>query len=231
MRDRAATADPLAEFSPPYELTSDMLFVMALAPTAPLRRAFPEVGFLSLLGKTPLLLWFSRITEICYGNAAGERHREGDAQTAIYHELNVLAVLRQRAVFVPGIYATSERSIQIARRYGMPKEARTISFEVRGACIASVAADGARRSFVHATLFAFGEQLGRIPSVLWPLRTWPVRFPSGSQVQAVIQASPAVHLARVRGRLSLEEPWLPKAVPFVPVGVYIRGLRMELPPP
>jgi hypothetical protein len=49
----AGRPDALADYQPPFEVTADLLVVPALCPTAPLRRAFPSVPFLSLLGRTP----------------------------------------------------------------------------------------------------------------------------------------------------------------------------------
>src|SRR3712207_5364795 len=76
-----ASPDLLAEYSPPFDLTADMLFVMAAVPTRPMRQTFPRVPFLSMLGNTPLVIWFSRITEACYGVGAGERHCDGGPGT------------------------------------------------------------------------------------------------------------------------------------------------------
>ena len=50
-------------YRPPFVLTSDMLFLIALARTRDLQHSFPGVPFLSVLGRTPLVVWFSRITE------------------------------------------------------------------------------------------------------------------------------------------------------------------------
>src|SRR3712207_9415759 len=64
--------------------------------TAPLRRAFPDVPFLSALGRTPLVIWFSRITEACYRDATGQRRCDRATEGVPDNELNVLALLRER---------------------------------------------------------------------------------------------------------------------------------------
>jgi hypothetical protein len=51
-------------------------------------------------------------------------------------------------------------------------------------------------------------------------------------VRARILATPRVQFARVRGgRLALDAAWLPRPVPVLPLGIYVPGLRMQLPPP
>lgn len=227
-----AVADVFARYAPPFDLTSDLLFALALGRTAPLRQAFPGVPFLSCLGKTPLLIWFSRVTEACFGDPAGERRCEGGPAAVLYHELNVFALLRQPALFVPGIYATSERSVRIGHGYGMPKEPTTMSLEGAGQRFESSMPHGARRTFVRARLLRHGEVLAKPASLLWPRRVWPVRFPSGSNVRGLIQAVPSAQIAHVRtGQLSLDTAWLPRPIRLLPVGLYLPGLRMQLPPP
>jgi hypothetical protein len=139
-------------YSPPFVLTADMLLALALARTAPLRRAFPDVPFLSALGRTPLVIWFSRVTEACYRDATGQRRCDRDAEGVPYNELNVLALLRERALFVPGIYATSELSISIGRGYGMPKRPTGMHVEAIDKRFSSTAIDASRRSSVRARL-------------------------------------------------------------------------------
>ena len=216
---------------PPYDLVSDMMFAVALCPTRAMRRAFPGVPFLSLFGKTPLVLWFSRITEACSNDEKGERicMRE---QQGLYNELNAMAPLQDRAIFVPGIYATSELSIRIGHRYGMPKQPARMLVEEDGNRFTSKTMHGRRRSYVRARLIGGGKLIGKIVSLLWPMWTWPARFPDGGEVRALIEETPAIQLAFVRsGRLSLEADWLPRSSYLLPVGVYAPELRMQLPPP
>src|SRR5437764_10396335 len=167
-QERARTAAALERYRPPYDLTADMLVVPALCPTAPLRQTFPCVPFLAVRGKTPLVLWFSRITEVCYCDAAGERRCEGGAETALYNELNIIALLHQRAFFVPGIYATGERTIRIGHRYGMPKQLTSMQVRVHGPHFDASMMDGACESFALARLLGAGKGPAQMVSRLWP---------------------------------------------------------------
>jgi hypothetical protein len=206
-----------------------MLFAVALCPTDPLRRSFPGVPFVSLLGRTPLLVWFSRVKSVCYTDATGERRCTGGPEAQLYNELNVLALL-PRAFFAPGIYATSELTIQIGRREGMPKQPAPMSLQAGGKRIRSRMIHGGRRSFVRARLLGSGKALGRLLSPALPLRVWPARFPSGRYVRAIIRATPRVRIAYLQaGRLSLETNWLPYRVRLLPLGLYFQDLRMQLP--
>jgi hypothetical protein len=238
--DQSGTAGPAddvsAQYAPPFEFTSDMLFLLALGPTTPLRRAFPAVPFLSALGRTPLVIWFSRVKEGCSRDAAGAWRCEGGPTTVLYHELTVIALLRRRTLFVPAIYATSVRSVRIARHYyGMPKYPTSMGLQVVGQRFEAHdlgGPDGARRSFVRARLRGSGTGLARLLSRFGPLRVWPVQFPAGTEVRGAIQATPRLYLAHVHaGQLSLAEAWLPEAIPFLPAGVYVPDLRMRLLPP
>jgi len=225
-------SDIFAQYAPPFDLTSDMLFVLALCPTRLLSQAFPGVPFLSLVGKTPLLLWFSRITEMCYHDTLGAQRCFGGSSAVLYHELNVVAFLRQRMLFVPGIYATSLLSIRVGHRYGMPKQPTTMQVQVGDKWVRSQVRDGTRQSFVRARLLGSGKGVAKLFSRFLPSLTWPVRFPSGSGIRALIEEAPRVQLAYVQaGRLALEAEWLPEAVRLLPLGCYLPGLRMQLPPP
>src|SRR5919198_984206 len=212
-QERERTTATLERYRPPYDLTADMLVVPALCPTAPLRQTFPHVPFLAVRGKTPLVLWFSRITEVCYCDAAGGRPCEGGAETALYNELNIIALVRQRAVFLAGIYATGERTIRIGRRYGMPKQLTSMHVQVHGTHFEASMMDGACESFARARLLGSGRGVAQLVSRLWPRQLWPARFPIGTDVRAMIQATPHVHLAYVQaGQLSPDTPWLPGGV-------------------
>jgi hypothetical protein len=224
--------DILRLYGPPFDLTSDMLFVAALAPADPLRRAFPGVPFLALAGRIPLLMWFSRIKQACFQDGAGQTRCLGGPESVLYNELNVLALLRRPAMFVPGIYATSPLTIRLGRRYGMPKQPATMGLATTRRQIASRVIDGGRQRFVRARLLGSGEGLGGIVTRFWPWSSIPVRFPDGRQVRARILATPRVQLARVRGgRLSLDAAWLPRPLPLLPLGIYVPDQRMQLPPP
>jgi hypothetical protein len=221
----------VADYLPPFDLTSDLLLVLALCPTAPLQRAFPMVPFLSVQYRTPLVIWFGRVTEAYSRGPTGASRREGDGRTALYYELTVVALLQHRGVFVPGIYATSERTIWIGQlRYGMPKQPAAMRVEVEGSLFRSTVGQGDARSFVRARILGTGEVLGRLLSPLWPRRAWPAYFPSRGTVRALLQATPRAHLARVeRGRLCVPAAWLPCAVRLLPLGLYLPGQQMQLP--
>jgi hypothetical protein len=220
-------------YRPPFVLTSDMLLLVALARTMDLRRGFPEVPFLSILGRTPLVVWFSRITESCYHDQRREWCCERTSLAeGIYDELNVLVVLRRRAVFVPVIYASEARTVQIGQHYyGMPKQLAEPRVRVGEGRFEATLAGRGGCSFVEARLLGGGTQLGRGVSRLWPRWTWPVHFPGGGQVRALILATPRIQIAVIRaGQLGMVAPWLPNARGFLPVGLSVRGLRLQLPP-
>src|SRR5207249_4258336 len=125
----AAHLEP-TEIRPPFDLASDMLFVGCFVPAAPLREAFPSVPFLSMMGRTPLVIWFSRVSEGCYRDVAGAVHCLGGPTETLYHEVTVMAVLRKRALFCPLIYASNDLSIPIARLYAMPKQAHPMDLAI-----------------------------------------------------------------------------------------------------
>ena len=215
---------------PPLALTADVLFVAALCPTAPLRSAFPDVPFLSLLGRTPLVIWFGRFRQLCDRDASGAWHCEGGPTTVLYDELNVLALLRRRALFVPGIYATAEPSFRIARQYGIPKRRISIRFPDVGRRIEANAWDGDCQSFVRARLLGLGRLLAWAISWRWPWQSWPVRFANGAEVRGIVRATPRVDLACVQqGRLAVAATWLPAPVPLLPIGLYVSKLAVFLP--
>lgn len=224
--------DPFRTYPPPFDLTSDMLFVAAFCPAAPLREHFPEIPFLTIFGKTMLIMWFSRITELCYHSTAGVPRCAETYEGVPYNELNVITLLRRRAIFVPEIYATSDLTLMLGHRYGMPKQATQMHFEAGCTEIRSRVTDGQRESFVRACLFTSGRWFGRLLSRLLPLWTWLSLFPNGSFIRAFIQDVPRVQFARIiSGQLTLREPWLPFTINLLPLGVFIPGLRMRLPTP
>ncbi|MFL5693520.1 MAG: hypothetical protein ACJ795_17130 [Ktedonobacteraceae bacterium] len=231
-QEDGTTADIFARYRPPFDLTSDMLFAFALCQTAPLRDAFPEIPFLSLPGKTPLVIWFSRVKKICYHDSRGVRRCIDGKETGVYNELNVVVLLRQRAFFVSGIYATSDLTIRVGHGYGMPKQPTMMNVQGEQKWFCSSMKDGTQQSFVRARLLGAGKLLGGVASHFWPRRIWPARFPSGSAVRPLLQATPWVQIVYVRrGQLALEATWLPKAVALLPIGFYLPDLRMQLPPP
>ena len=220
------------QYVPPLDLTSDMLFAFALCPAGPLQETFPGVPFCVWQGQTPLAMWFSRITAGCYQDPAGVRHCESDVARGLYNELTVIALLRTRAIFVPGIYATSERTIAIGQyRYGMPKQPAAMVVQQRGGRFRARVATGHEESSVSARLLGNGAPFARLLAWALPRPTWPARFPSGHEVRPVIQAASRVQGALIqRGRLAVDAAWLPRAASLWPVGAYVSGLQMRLPP-
>jgi hypothetical protein len=222
----------LKNYRPPYGLTSDFLFVVGLSATGPLRRSFPEVPFLSVFGKTPLVLWFSRITEACYYDSNGQRQCDRDTEQIPYTELTVITLLYKRALFVPRLYASSQLSVQIASIYSMPKILHSVSWRESNGQLFSSLVEKGHHSLVQARLFKGGKMGATLISPMLPVTTWPAQFPAKSSVRAIIQNVPSVQLALIRkGQLSLPELWLPEPVPFFPIGLYLPQLTMSLPPP
>jgi hypothetical protein len=230
--DAGAGADVLRQFVPPFALTADMLFAGACCPAEPLQAAFPHVPFLTAGRRALLLLWYSRVTRACYHDAVGRQHCEGDGRAPLYYELNVMAPLRQPNLFVPAIYATGERTIRIGRAYGMPKQAATGAMRRRGGDIEAWVQSGAQRSLLRARLLGSGRSLASLLAPSWPRHVWPARFPSGAALRVTLEAVPRLQPARIySGRLALAAAWLPQAAPLLPLGLYVPGLRMRLPPP
>ncbi|MFL5732031.1 MAG: hypothetical protein ACJ78Q_02425 [Chloroflexia bacterium] len=221
------------EYGPPFDLLSDMLFAFALAPAGPLRAAFPGVPFLSLGGRVPLAMWFSRVKEGVYTHPTTQtRARLGGPSEVLYNELNVVAALRRRAGFVPGIYATSTLTIEVGHRYGMPKQPTRMEVRVRAGRFSAALDDRGRRSYVSAILPGTGRVPGWFISRAWPRWSWPAFFPDGRHVRVRIDATPRVQVAYIdAGRLALKASWLPKPVALLPVGIYLPNQRMRLPPP
>jgi hypothetical protein len=225
--------EAVEEHRPPYDLTTDLLITGAFLPTRPLRRVFPQTPFLSLLGRTVAIVYFSQVTDGWYSNVGGQRRRLGDGRTPLYAELNVLTALWRRAVVAPGIYATSDLSIQIGRGYGMPKRSIAMRYVASDAGrVRTETRDGQRMSGAWARPLGSGRLLTAIARRILPRWTWPVCFPSGRAVCARLPGMSVVRIARVRtGRLALSTDWLPRSVRLMPLAVSVTGLRMRLPSP
>jgi hypothetical protein len=230
-----------ADYGPPFDLTADFLFVMALAPSEPLRRAFPRVPFLALLGRTPLLCWLSRVSRACYYDRDGRPRCEGGPDVDLYYELNVIAPLWRRAFFVPGIYVTSELSLRLGHGYHMPKQLSTASLARDGDALAARVREGprtpggletgGRETRVRARLLGCGERMTRWLAARLPFDVWPAYFPRRGRVRPRLTRVGRVQPARVEGTLALTAPWLPRPVPFLGLGLFAAGLGMRLPPP
>lgn len=217
---------------PPYDLTANFLIVMTLSATAPLKQSFPDIPFLSVFGKTPFILWFSRITEACYYDQSNQKQCEQNTDQIPYTELNVVTLLNKRALFVPRIYASSELSVRVSSLYAMPKTLHALSWKVSNQAVESSLIEEGHQSFVHARVFQGGKITAKLLSSFLPISVWPAQFPAKGSVRAIIQSVPAVQLALIKqGQLSLPEPWLPEPVSFFPIGLSLPQLAMRLPPP
>lgn len=218
-------------YVPPYDLTAEMLFAGAFCPTSWLRQSFPEVPFLSLWGKTPLAFWFSRINQIVYHLPDGGQGVLGAPDAALYNELNVMALLKRRAFWVPGIYATTELTLRIGRAYGMPKQLTQMTYERRGNAIESENWHGGRRSFVQARTVGSGRMLGTVARWLLPMKIWEARFPDGPPLSPLLEEIPRLTPARItQGQVWVNEAWMPEPLRLLPFGFHATALRMKLPP-
>jgi hypothetical protein len=203
-----------------------MLLVVALAQTANLRRAFGHVQFVSIAGRTPLLVWFSRVTESCYHDSRG--HFRCDPSTTadgLYSEITIIAPLRRRGLFVPAIYCSELRSVELARHYyAMPKQHARVSLRTAGAHVFS--RDETSQTSIEARVVHGGGASLRFRA-RW---TWPIMFPSGGHTRALLLSAQRIQLAYIRGgRLGPFPGWLPDPARLLPIGVWLSGLRMELP--
>jgi hypothetical protein len=220
--------------APPYDLRSDMLLAVALCATGPMLEAFPGVPFLALGGKTPVAAWFAKITVGCHRNAAGERECASGRLSIPYCELTVLAALSEPRAFVPGIYTTSELVLRIGDLYGMAKHPAHATFPHHGHLFLShiQPLTSGRSSFARARILGSGRTLAWLASRMMPFTSPSVLLPARTSVRAVLPEVGRAHVALVRdGRLEVGEPWLPRPVPFLPVGLYLRDLWMHMPVP
>lgn len=225
-------ADILNRYIPPFDLTAEMLFAASLCPTAWLTRSFPNKPFLSIWGRTPLVFWFSRINQIVYNAPDGGTDVLGSPNATLYNELNVMALLRRTAFFVPGIYATTELTLRIGRAYGMPKQMTEMSYERQGSVIESENLHGGRRSWVRATTGGNGRTLAALSRRILPLCIWEARFPEGAPLRPLLEEIPRFAPARIRhGQVWVNEAWMPEPLKLLPFGFHAQGLRMQLPPP
>ena len=222
--------DILDDYQPPLGIEADMLFVATSAPAAPLHQSFPGTPFLAIADRVPLVLWFSRVRSLLYGPAT-ERRTLGEMDGFGYDELNVVALLRRRAIFVPAIYATSGLTQRLGHRYGMPKREVEMEFRTGEGWIRSSAAFATGRSEVAARLLASGSLLARPFDMATPWWSWPAHFPGGSSVRSRVMRVPRAQLASVDGVLRLDEPWLPGERELWRLGIFVPGFRMELPWP
>lgn len=218
-------------YGPPFDLTSDMLLAMALCPAAPLRDTFPAVPFLSVAGRTPLVMWFSRIRKVLYYRE-GDQYQLGSNNEVLYCELNIAALVWQRAFFVPQIYVNSELTRAIRHHYGMPKVPGAIELEVDRSHFSAWVTSNASRSVIRARLLGQADYLSTLTSRFWPRYLWPTRFPDGRWLRPLVQATPYIQFAWLeRGQLDLNTSWLPELVTLLSPALYLADQRMQLPPP
>lgn len=229
----AAQDDPFESYPPPFDLTSDMLLLGATCAAAPLEAAFPGLPFVSLGGRALLGIWFARILEIRSGQGARSRSGpEGSPQGVPYEELNVAALLRNRRLFVPGIYASSDLSLRLGHRYGMPKKWTNMSYRSSRREVRSHATVGKAASFVSARSLPGGRLVGTGLARTLPWWSWRVDFPGGSWIESLIESGGGARLLWVKeGELSLDEPWLPRGATLRGPALHIPRQRMMLPAP
>lgn len=207
-----------------------MLFAATSTPTSYLSRSFAGVPFLDIAGSTPLVLWFSRVRTLCHGPAE-QRECLDQASGFGYNELNVVALLRGRRLFVPVIYAGGGLTQRLGHRYGMPKRPVEMTFAADQRRVNSVVTFARARSEASGRLLASGRILARVFDWPAPWWSWPADFPDGSFIRALIQRVPLAQLTYLSGTLALDEPWLPRPARLWPLGLYVPGLRMRLPAP
>ena len=234
VRARAAEEGDVFEvFPPPFDLASDMLLAGATCPVAPLRDAFPDVPFVAVGGRAVLGIWFTRVLEARVG-PGGERRLgpEEAPEDFPYGELNVAVLLRGRRVFVPGIYATSELTLRIGHRYGMPKRRVPMEYRADGRGVRSRAQVGGAESCVRARALTSGRVLGALVARAFPWWSPPVLFPGGSRIEGLLERADHARLLWVQeGRLELDEAWLPRPVPLGRLALHLPTQRMKLPAP
>jgi hypothetical protein len=223
--------DVFDRFGPPFDLRADMLVTLVGLPTAPLRRAFPDVPFASVLGRTPALVWFSRVTSGCAHDAAGRRFCQGGGPRPLYNELTVLALRRDRALFCPAIWATSKRSVRIGRRYGMPKAGAAMGVAGSAGALVSVLRARGRRSWAWARALGGGRLTTAMLRAALPRAAWPVWFPHGPPLAAELEGLEHAWLCAATGRLDLPGGWASGVLQPLPAALAVRGLRFRMPPP
>ncbi len=221
-------------YRPPFSMTVDALFCVAWCPVAALKDTFPGVPFFSVLGKAPLVLWFARFQDFDYAVPEGAKRKMSDTPGALpYSELGIGTLLWKRGFFVPCLYASSDFGVQLGLSYGMPKQPTApIELHITQRTLRANLPQSKQQSFIWARFLGTGYWLAKIVHMLLPLQPWPISFPAGSSIRATISDTDRLHIAHIQaGRLVLDVPWLPQAASFFPLGLYLRGVRLELPVP
>lgn len=227
-----ASGDPFETYPPPFNLDSDLLLVAGTCALAPLRSTFPHVPFLEVGSRAVLGVWFARVHDIRSGPNGGRRIRPATPSDLPYQELNVGVLLRGRRLFVPGIYATSELTLALGHRYGMPKKQARMTYQFSGGEVSSQVRSDGGDSRVVARSVTGGRLAGTLVSRALPWWSWPVHFPSGSRIEALLERAEDTRLVWLSDRrLALNEPWLPEPVSLWRLGLHVPRQRMRLPAP
>lgn len=223
----------MADMYPPFDLKSDMLLVMGIGETFRLRARFPGVPFLSTFNRTPMLIWFSRITQACYLDSAGRNQCDTDETVGLYNDITLIAPLRNGSVFVPAVFTTSLQNVQVAHTYyAMPKALAEIQVDTRRNEFVSRLQTGADEGAVHARRVGKGRFLATLAARFLPWRTMRVWFSTRSFVRALLQALPRLYLAPIRtAQLYFPAAGFSQPLWIFPIAIYAPETAMQLPLP
>lgn len=210
-----------------------MLLLGATCPLQPLAAAFPALPFASVGGRALLGIWFARILEIRHGQGGrGRISSEEEPEGIPYQELNIAALLRTKRLFVPGIYATSDLTLRLGHRYGMPKQLARMDYRATRKEVRSHAVIDGANSFVRARPLTGGRLVGAGLARSLPWWTWRVDFPGGSWIESFIESGGGARVLWVtEGQLVLDEAWLARRVTLRGPALHIPRQRMTLPAP
>ncbi len=150
-----------------------------------------------------------------------------------YSELGMATLLRKRGFFVPSLYASSDFGVQLGLSYAMPKQPTTpIELHITSRMLRANLRQSKQQSFIWARFVGVGYWLVKLARIILPLRSWPINFPGGKSIQAGVSGADRLQIAHIQaGRLMLDVPWLPHMASFFPFGLYLHGIRLELPVP
>jgi hypothetical protein len=225
--------DPFDTYPPPHDVAADMVVVAGTCAAGPVRTTFPGLPLRVAAGRAIVAAWFARIDRIRSGPVPGvvadERSEPGELP---YGELTVALLLTKGRVFVPGIYATSDLSVAVGHRYGMPKSKAPIVYAESGSNVQAHVPIGDRESHVEGRALTVGAALPRLVARALPWQAWPASFPSGASVHAaVVRVERARPMWLSRRRLDVDESWLPEGAWLLPLALHVVGLGMVLPGP
>jgi hypothetical protein len=227
-------ADFFSIYKPPFAMTFDALVCIVWCPVSHVKATFPTLPFVSVLGHTPLVLWFASFKEFTYTDTRGTAQTMGQRAGALpYQELGIAALLWRRGFFVPTLYASNEFGVQLGLSYGMPKQPPLpIEIQVAAGTFRAHVLAGIKQSFLWVRLLRASRLLTKVVRAILPLKTWPIAFPSGSRMEPGLTTTDRAHLAHIQaGRLALDASWLPPTTAFFPLGLSLRNAQLELPEP